>query len=126
MCSSLKDGEEWKLADFKLADSERSLVPGGKIAKMYLPPELQADDEKGYKSSGDVFCVGMLVSEFKSTDLHSEEMDLWVKRVTCLNEADRPSAAILLEELSGWLVLEPGRCYWTLCLHASQTVRNLA
>jgi len=102
----LKDENDWKLADFELADKVGSVVPRGKIANRYLPPELQVEENVGYEPSGDVFCVGRLVLELSGTDPalpFSDEVATWVERVTCSDKSNRPSAASLLAEESGWL-----------------------
>jgi hypothetical protein len=99
----LRDGKEWKLADFELADKVGTVVPKGMIATKYLPPELRNDDTAGYDPSGDVFCVGMMVSELNGAIPYSDGRMTWVKRVTCLDKSMRPSAENLLAEMSGWL-----------------------
>ncbi len=78
-------------------------MPLGKIATRYLPPELQRDESVGYQPPGDVYCVGMLVSELMTDLSLSDDVATWVARVTCSDQSAHPSAKSLLLETSGCL-----------------------
>ena len=102
----LKSLDGWLLADFELAAAEGTAVPPKAISTAFLPPELRVDENAGYTSAGDIFCVGRLLTLWEGARHITipEGARMWSERLTADNPLDRPSARQLLFEQGTWVM----------------------